>query len=658
MCGIAGFTVARGLSREERSRHGDSLARMTASLRHRGPDAQCGRVLDGAALGHARLAIVDREGGAQPMSDPRTGVTLVFNGEVYNHAELRERWAGDYDFRTRSDTEVVLAGFLREGLAAVRWFVGQFAFAVFDPRDGALSLARDRVGICPLYYARVRGGWAFASEIKALFAGGHAEAALDPLGVQQSIRLWAPVAPRTCFRGVLSLPPAHVARLEGRGIALSRYWQVPAPNPGRGSPEDEAAAVRELGERLGSAVRLALRADVPVSAYLSGGLDSSALCAVAQRELGGTLQTFSVSFDRPEFDESGFQREAAAALRTDHRVITVGDADIGALLPDAVWHGEQVLVRSAPAPLFRLSELVRSRGTRVVLTGEGADEFFWGYDLFKETKLRSFWARQPDSRLRPALLSRLYPYMPRMRQSPELLAGFFGVGLDQPGSPIFSHQLRWAATGRIARFFAPSFVRALDGHDPTQEIAAAMPADVTAARPLARAQYLEAQTLLSGYLLSAQGDRMLLGNSVEGRFPFLDHRVIEFACALPENFKLKVLVEKYLLRRLASDLLPKSLARRTKQPYRAPSVGALVGPSAPRWAQEAFSREGVDEVGVFSGEKVARLAGLAASAGRTESESHAMTLMAVASTRLLHDRLVRGFQVPKAAVQAVKVSVP
>ncbi len=658
MCGIAGYTFARGLPVGEHPAHAARLARMTASLRHRGPDAQRGVLLDGAALGHARLAIVDVEGGRQPMIDHATGVAVVYNGEIYNHVELRERWGGSYAFRTRSDTEVLLAGYVREGIDAVSRFVGQFAFAIFDPRDGATWLGRDRVGICPLYYTRTPEGWAFASEIKALMAGGHVKAALDAVGVHQSIRLWSPLAPRTCFRDVLALPPAHVARLDGRRIALSRYWDLPIPNPARASSGQEGPASRRLAELLADAVHLTLRADVPVSAYLSGGLDSSLVSALAQRELGGSLQTFSMSFARPEYDEAPFQRQAARALRTDHRVAAVDDADIAALLPRVVWHGEQVLIRSAPAPLLGLSGLVRSTGTKVVLTGEGADEFFWGYDLFKETKLRAFWARQPASRLRPALLSRLYPYMPRMRQSPEVMSQFYGIGLDRPDAPAFSHQLRWAATGRIARLFSPSFAGAVEGSDPPGDVVAAMPPDVARSGPLARAQYIEAQTLLSGYLLSAQGDRVLLGNSVEGRFPFLDHRVIEFACALPEGLKLRVLVEKYLLRRLARDLLPPSLAERTKQPYRAPVVGALVGPSAPDWARRALSRDAVDEAGVFSGEKIERLAAHAAASGGHETEGNAMALMAVASAHLLHERLVRGFEVPSADVRAVEVSAP
>jgi asparagine synthase (glutamine-hydrolysing) len=613
---------------------------MTAALRHRGPDEQRACIVDGAALGHARLAIVDLEGGRQPMIDPRTGAALVFNGEIYNHLELRRRWSGAYDFRTRSDTEVLLAGFLLEGTKALERFVGQFAFALFDPRDGSLWMGRDRVGICPLYYALTARGVAFASEVKSLFASGDVRPALSPDGVHESIRLWAPVAPATCFNDVHALPPGHFAQVRGRRVQLNEYWRLPSTSRELPHPGGEAAAQQALEETLVDAVKLTLRADVPVAAYLSGGLDSSLVCALAQRELAGTLQTFSVGFERPEFDETSFQHEAARALGTSHHSITIGDADIAALLPAVVEHGEQVLLRSAPAPLFRLSELVGSSGTRVVLTGEGADEFFLGYDLFKETKLRQFWARQPSSRLRPLLFSRLYPYMPRMRQSSELTRQFFGMGLERPDAPVFSHQLRFLATARIGRFFSARFVEALNGHDPVQRLAQQIPERVLAATPLERAQYIEATTLLSSYLLSAQGDRMLLGNSVEGRFPFLDHRVIELAGSLPETLKMRVLEEKYLLRRLARSRLPPSLAARPKQPYRAPGVAALVGPAAPDWTRRLLSRDAVDAVGVFSGQRVEQLVQRARTTIGNESEADSMALMAVASTQLLHDRLI------------------
>jgi asparagine synthase (glutamine-hydrolysing) len=420
MCGITGFTRERGSPSEDAAQR---LRRMTASLRHRGPDAQRGLLLEGVALGHTRLAIVDLEGGAQPMRDEATGVTVVFNGEVFNHHELRAQLEGGHAFRTHSDTEVLLAAYLARGIDCVQDFNGQFAFALWDPRDATLWLARDRVGIAPLFYAQLPGGGlAFGSEAKALFAGGLVQPSLDARALKQALQLWSPVPPRTAFEGVSVLPPACVARWRAGMLQTWRYWDVDFPAAAEAARAvDERSALQTLGELLEDSVRLRLRADVPVAAYLSGGLDSSLVCALAQAQLGGTLRTFSVGFTHAGFDERRFQQQVVASLGTAHHSLELEDGAVGALVPGAVWHGEQVMMRSAPAPFLALSQRVRAQGTKVVLTGEGADELFWGYDLFKETKVRQFWARFPGSQLRPRLLRRLYPSLAVGQRGAELL---------------------------------------------------------------------------------------------------------------------------------------------------------------------------------------------------------------------------------------------
>jgi asparagine synthase (glutamine-hydrolysing) len=658
MCGIAGFTLPFGLTAEERrARFGGRLRRMAASLRHRGPDAQRGLLLDGVALGHTRLAIVDLVGGAQPMRDPVTGVTIVFNGEIFNYLELRDRLASRYVFRTRSDTEVILACYLDRGIDCVLDFIGQFAFAVHDPRTRNLWLARDRVGILPLHYTRTADALAFASEAKALFAGGWRTPALDSRGVKQTLQLWSPVVPRTVFDGVSQLAPGSVARWSEGRLETWRYWDPDLGVEPR-ADVDPTHAEEELGALLADAVRLRLRADVPVAAYLSGGLDSSLLCSIAQSQLGGTLSTFSVGFADPSFDERNFQNEVAGRLGTQHRSVLVSAREIGQLLPAVVRQAEQVLLRSAPAPLLLLSRLVRACGTKVVLTGEGSDEIFLGYDLYRETGVRQFWARQPDSRSRPALLRRLYPYLPISQQGHELLQQFFGVGLDDPKSPGFSHLPRWTASGRIARFFSRGFAEEAAEEDPVASVLASLPARVRSWRPLARAQYLEMQTLLAGYLLGAQGDRMLMGNSVEGRFPFLDHRLIEFAAALPERFKLRGLTEKWILKRLARRSVPAAVLQRPKYPYRAPIIGALTGADAPGWARELLSREAATRVGVFDEEKVAKLVAKLSARTAAASEADSQALIAVATTQLLADQFLRPAPLPRHDVEAVELEAP
>jgi asparagine synthase (glutamine-hydrolysing) len=328
----------------------------------------------------------------------------------------------------------------------------------------------------------------------------------------------------------------------------------------------------------------------------------------------------------------------AAALRTRHHAVTIDDREIGELMPAVVEQAEQVLLRTAPAPFLKLSRLVREHHTKVVLTGEGADELFWGYDLFKETAVRQFWARQPRSRLRPLLLSRLHPHAALDRDAPEMLQQFFGVGLEQMSAPDSSHRVRWASSARVARFLAPAFAQSVRQHDPAHALAATLPPAFTGWKPLPRAQYLEMTTFLSGYLLSAQGDRMLMANSVEGRMPFLDHRLIEFAARLPAGLKLRGLREKFILKRLARRLLPPAITRRRKFPYRAPVAEALVGRAAPAWSRELLSREAIDAAAVFDGAKVARLVARLAARRAPPSEADNMALAAVASTQLLMRR--------------------
>jgi len=633
MCGIAGFTIPYGLAPAERvGVFAERLRGMTASLRHRGPDAQTALLLDGLALGHTRLAILDLEGGAQPMRDGATGVTLVYNGEVFNHVELREELA-PYPFRTRSDTEVVLAAYLRWGPACLERFNGQFALAIHDPRTRDLLLARDRVGILPLFYAVTRGGLAFASEAKALVAGGVVASRLDGRGLKQALQLWATVPPRTCLEGVCALPPGCWARYREGRLEVRRWWELDLDDD-RIEPVEDRVAVERFGELLEDAVRLRLRADVPVAAYLSGGLDSSALCAVAQRQLGGTLRTFSVAFRDGTFDESRYQLEVARDLETDHHAVTAGADLVAELLPDVVRHGEQALVRSAPAPLLRLSRDVRSHGIKVVLTGEGSDEVLFGYDLYREARVRGFWARRPASRMRPALLRRLYTWSPLASQGDAVLRQVFGVGLEAPGAAGFSHLVRWATAGRLARLFSADFAASVADEDPPATLLATMPPRARRWRLLARAQWIEMSTLLPGNLLGPQGDRMLMAGSVEGRFPYLDHRLIDLAARLPDGVKLRGLKGKWVLRRYAASQVPAAVLNRPKFPYRAPAASRLAGPGAPGWAQALLSPDALLRVGVFEPDKVRRLLAKLAGPGPT-SEVDAMAVTAVATTQLL-----------------------
>jgi asparagine synthase (glutamine-hydrolysing) len=326
-------------------------------------------------------------------------------------------------------------------------------------------------------------------------------------------------------------------------------------------------------------------------------------------------------------------------LGTDHREVVVSRRDIAQHFAEVVWYAERPLLRTAPAPLFLLSRLVRSSGMKVVLTGEGADEVFGGYDLFREGKVRRFWSKQPHSKLRPRLLERLYPYLQRSPVAQRAITQqFFGRGLEHAGQPGFAHAPRWQAAGALQRLFTPGF---REGTDVVARLVDRLPEAFGRWTPLAQDQYLEMRTLLSGYLLSSQGDRMLMGNSVEGRFPFLDKNVVQLASTLPDAYKLKVLDEKHVLKRAARGHVAAEILERKKQPYRAPDGIAFSGPELPEELLAAMSPAAVKAAGVFEPQSVERLWAKCRSSGAEQlSNADNMAVVGVLSTQVLHAKLV------------------
>ena len=331
----------------------------------------------------------------------------------------------------------------------------------------------------------------------------------------------------------------------------------------------------------------------------------------------------------------------AQALQCDHTAVTVTNRAIAANFPEVIRHTERPILRTAPAPLYQLAQLVRHNSYKVVLTGEGADEVFGGYDLFKEAKVRQFWARQPDSAWRSKLLSRLYPYLPGLQgQSAAYLGAFFKVGLDQPDDPLFSHRPRWATTAGVVRFLSDDLLSSLGGYDPVADLRASLPADFNNWGSLARAQYLELAQLLPGYILSSQGDRVSMAHAVEGRFPFLDYRVVEFAATLPPRLKLRGLIEKYLLRRSMQGDLPAAIAWRPKQPYRAPDSQCFCTGELPEYVQELLAPAALLRTGYFDPSSVAKLVRKCRTGGPIGIRDN-MALVGILSTQLLDQLFIR-----------------
>ena len=620
------------------------LRRMMSRLGHRGPDGSGWYRDRHAALGHTRLAIIDTAGGAQPLCNEDGTVWVTFNGEIFNYVELREelRHRG-HTFRTAGDTEVIVHAWEEWGEECFSRFNGQWAFALWDRRAERLVLSRDRLGVRPLFFTRLLTGLLFASEVKSIFADPSVERAFDPVGLDQTFTFWSPIAPRTVYRGIEQLEPGHYAVLDRDGFRKAPYWHITFPERGREPSQDVQENAEALRERIIEATRLRfLRSDVPVGAYLSGGIDSSVTAAVIARYTNAPLHTFSLRFADSEFDEGQHQKQMSALLGTQHQDVMVSRSDIAGVFPEVVRHAETPIVRAAPAPLFLLSKLVRDNGYKVVVTGEGADEVLAGYDIFREARVRLFWSRDPGSAKRTRAAELLYPWMTRSPgRAPAFARSFFGRNLD-PGDPALSHRPRWDSTSMIKSMLSGDMQDRIERAD-AEDIVAAMPSGSENWDPLSRGQWLEMTTLLAGYILASQGDRMLMANSVEGRFPFLDRDVVDFANALPAHHKLFGLEEKYLLKRAFADLVPEDIIHRAKQPYRAPDAASFFTDSSPAWLAEVTSGRAVVDAGVFEPSLVA---GLLAKCRRTGGENMSntdnMRVLAVVSTQLTHESFITG----------------
>jgi asparagine synthase (glutamine-hydrolysing) len=650
MCGIVGrvnFEEARPVPE-------DHVRQMLAALRHRGPD-EFGIYLDEqVALGSARLSIIDLTGGQQPIANEDETLWIVFNGEIFNYQELRPQLeARGHRFRTATDTEVLIHLYEDFGPDGLRFLNGQFAIAIWDTRDQSLFLARDRLGVRPLFYTLADDALIFGSEIKAILTDPSVRAEIDPVALDQIFTFWSTVSPRTAFRGILEVPPGHYLIVRQAKTRLHRYWQLSfpcqaddqEPQASQRSPEEYLDEFRNL---LVDATRIRLRADVPVGAYLSGGLDSSVIAALVRKYASNHLDTFSIAFSDPNFDESAFQRQMAGFLGTNHQVVFVTPADIGRVFPEVIWHTETPIMRTSPAPMFLLSKHVHDHRFKVALTGEGADEFLAGYDIFKEAAVRRFWARNPNSKMRPRLLQRLYPDIPGLSGAGrEFLAAFFRTGLTDVDSPHYSHAVRWRNNSRTRRFFSDDVVHAVQSEGRDSIGSLGYPPRFNEWGPLERSQYLESTIFLSQYLLSSQGDRVAMAHSVEGRYPFLDHRVVEFCMRLPSNLKLNGLKDKVLLRTLGRELLPDQIWRRPKRPYRAPIHRSFFHDGTPDYLQELLSPAQIKAAGLFRPLAVSRLVDKVRS-GNPLGETDDMALAGIISTQLTHQQFVADFRKPPA----------
>lgn len=589
MCGIAGLYSTKMKSDDYPAAIVDMLTR----IKHRGPDESGYFFDDVAVIGSVRLSIIDLHTGSQPMCDRSGRYWVAYNGEVYNYldlkAQLKER---GHVFATESDTEVVLISYIEWGLDAFKKFNGGYGVAIYDTVKEELVVARDRYGKRPLYYTVQGETTAFASEMKAFAGLKDVSFDWDRDQLSSIFAHWVPVEGQTGFKNINQLPASCCMVINKTGRQIHKYDDLKLDIDEFKGSEQEAIEITR--EKLKESVRLRLQSDVEVGVYLSGGLDSSITSLLAKQLNSQPVRSFSVAFSDENFDESQFQEDASKFIGTRHTSLKVSHEDIARDFPHAVYHAEVPLFRTALVPLYTLSKLVREHGIKVVLTGEGSDETFLGYDIFKETNLLDRWINGASEEEKDRLVSGLYPYLKHYSaDNMRAISGNY-ARYAQPGeAKYWAHSIRFGNSRMALRFLkdAPEPENFLIG------LVSKLAGEYDPLSPVAKTQWLEFKTLLEGYLLSSQGDRMSLANGVENRCPFLDPDLVQWAFSLPMEYRLKGgSGEKNILKEAFKNELPDSIVNRSKQPYLAPDAVVFLGKNAPDYVDSVLSADELSKI--------------------------------------------------------------
>ncbi|HJR58581.1 MAG TPA: asparagine synthase (glutamine-hydrolyzing) [Vicinamibacterales bacterium] len=565
MCGIAGIVADDRLEPEDRAR----ALRMADVIAHRGPDDAGLFVDQRAALAHRRLSIVDVAGGHQPLANETGQVWIAFNGEIYNHASIRpELEAAGHRYSTRCDTETIVHAYEQWGDACVDRFRGMFAFAIWDAPRRRLLLARDRLGVKPLYWARAGSRLLFGSEIKTILATGLVAAEANGQALPELLGTRYLSGTETLFRGIHRLMPGHTLVFEDGQVTIRQYWDVPA---GRRDPEVErlsdADAVRRFRELLEESVRIRLMSDVPLGMFLSGGLDSSAIAALMARMIGRPLQTFSVAFEQRAFSELDYARQVSTAIGADAHEIVIDDQDFFGALPRLIWHEDEPVAHPSSVPLYFVSALA-SRHVKVVLTGEGSDELLAGYGKYPRAlanwRAGAAYSAVPEA-LRGWVANSVVPQLPArfaryakrsflaMPRTPEMMFfdNFASIGLRRQAA-LLTGPFAAQATPERAYGASRAYFEKPNGQSTT----------------LDRLLYTDLKTYLVELLMKQ--DQMSMAASIESRVPFLDHHLVEFATALRARMKLRGFTTKWILREAIRDLLPPGILTRRKMGFPVP----------------------------------------------------------------------------------------
>jgi asparagine synthase (glutamine-hydrolysing) len=635
MSGIAGIArrLPTGVSAE-------LLGRMAASIRHRGPDGYGFFIGQRVGFAHVRRSTIDLAGGAQPMTNEDGQIVITYNGEVFNHPELRRELEDKgHVFRTHSDTEVLVHGYEEWGVNLLKRLNGEFAFAIYDRNTETVFVARDRFGVRPLFYAQSRDTFCFGSEIKAILATGEVDASLDRRGLDEVFTFTTALPPRTPFAGIAAMEPGTYGILRDGALWLHRYFELDYPE----ADAEPIDVIEQLDEIMLRSVGMRMRADVPVGAYVSGGLDSSITASLAASASPDTLRTFSVCGDDSLSDDRVCQRQLAVEIGSAHATASMSGNALARSVPDVLWHTETPLLRTTAVQMYHLAKLTSESGINVVLAGDGADELFLGHDLFKEASIRRFCLRNTASLGRQRLLDRLYPDLFVADKGGEFSRRFF-LEAASLRDPLFSHLPRFLLASRVRELYTQEFKTGLDEIDVLGELRGSLPVRYFGWSPLNQAAYLEMTTFFSPYVLSSQGDRAAMAHGVEARFPFLDHHLFDFAAALPTGSRLRGKRDKEILRRWASRILVPGLKHRRKRSYNL-ETPRFFGASAPPWVADHLAPDALRRVGVFSEAAVNGLvrrhrAGI--DSGFVETQA----LVGVLSTQVWHHQFIESTASP------------
>lgn len=606
MCGIAGIIDLAGRRRAPAG----ILSRMANTLFHRGPDDDGYFESDGVAMANRRLSIIGLADGKQPLHNENKTVHVVMNGELFDYIEQRDLLKSQgHSFRTSTDTEIVPHLYEQHGNNFLDHVRGQFAIALYDEKNRTLTLARDRIGIVPLFFTTVRDGggewFLFASEIKALFASGMVKAQVDHAGVNGIFVYFAMPGPRTCFAGITSLPPGHSLTIplnpntRGDQLQPRPYWKLDFPDRGQELDGPEDKIVDRYEELLFAATKRRLRADVPVVSYLSGGIDSSQVVAMAVKALGRPLPTFTIGVKAEGLNEEHEARLVARHAGCEQVVVPFDGQDVMKGYPELVHTAEMPVMDTACAAMVALAKSVHANGYKVALTGEGSDEFLAGYPWFKLNKVLSsidivpgLWLSQRLRRgmLRLAGLPR-YPWPDLMRACNAV--GGYGPWLDAYGLMALSRLM----------FFSDGMRDTIGKANPYEELGFDLER-MAKWHPFHRGMALGIRVMLPGMLLLCKGDRVAMHSSVETRYPFLDDELLAYTCQLHPRWKLRRLTDKYIVRKVGERWLPRSIARRRKLMFRAPMDCFHLDDKAPPFINQLLSEESLKRTGYFDANAV------------------------------------------------------